>query len=106
MSRFIAQLLIVSLPTLNIAWAVDACVLTDPGASGGTYVQVDGEPPVDPANAGIDCDDWCHAWANPVALPGAIVPDGYASSHEATAYEEVLMEGAVLRGKMYLYLLF
>ena len=80
MSRFIAQLLIVSLLTLNIAWAVDACVLTDPGASGGTYVQVDGEPPVDPANAGIDCDDWCHAWANPVALPGAIVPDGYASS--------------------------
>jgi|GEM_PF-2125441 len=80
MSRFIAQLLIVSLLTLNIAWAVDACVLTDPGAPGGTSVQVDGEPPVDPANAGIDCDDWCHAWANPVALQGAFVPDGYASS--------------------------
>ena len=77
MTRFIAQLLIVSLLTLNIAWALDECALTDPADTSGLSVQADGQSPVDPANAGLDCGDWCHAWVNPVALLGSIVPDGY-----------------------------
>ena len=77
MIRFIISLLIVSLLTLNVAWAVDACVFTGPGDIGGSSIQADGQPPVDSANAGLDCDNWCLAWINLVALPGSIVPDGY-----------------------------
>jgi len=78
MSRFIAQLLIVSLLTMNIAWAVDKCAFTSPGAPGDVSVLTDAKPPADPANAGLSCDDWCHAWVNPVALPSVIVADGCA----------------------------
>ena len=77
MVRFIAQLLIVSLLTLNIAWAFDECALTDPAGASGLSAQADGQSPVDPANAGLDCDDWCHVWVNPIALWNAIVLDGY-----------------------------
>lgn len=75
MIRFIVSLLVVSLLTLNFAWAFDKCAFTDPGEPGGLTYQVDDQGPVDPANAGPDCDDWCHAWVNHIALPGSIVPD-------------------------------
>jgi hypothetical protein len=77
MVRFITSLLIVSLLTLNVAWAVDECAFTDPGEPGGVSHLVDGQVPADPSNAGLDCDDWCHAWVNSVALPGSVVQDRY-----------------------------
>lgn len=77
MVRFITQLLIVSLLTLNIAWAADECAFTEPGQAGGLSLQADGLSPSDPADAGLDCDNWCHAWISHIALPDTIVPDGY-----------------------------
>lgn len=74
MTRFIAQLLIVSLLTLNIAWAVDECAIADPGQVNGVLLPVDDQSP-DSLNAGPDCDDWCHAWVSPVALTRNSVPD-------------------------------
>ncbi len=76
MTRFIAQLLILSLFTLNIAWAVDDCALAIPGEAGGLTIQIDAQPSTDQANAGLDCDVWCHAWANPIDLPAAVIADG------------------------------
>lgn len=73
MIRFIAQLLIVSLLTLNIAWAVDECAIADPGQVNGVLLPVDDQSPDSP-NTGLDCDDWCHAWVSPVALTRNSVP--------------------------------
>lgn len=70
MIRFIAHLLILSLLTLNIAWAVDACAFTDPADSVHVTasLQADTQTPVDPARPGLACDDWCHAWVGHVAV--------------------------------------
>lgn len=76
MVRFITQLLIISLLTLNIAWAMDACAFTDPGQGGGALVQTDDQYPDSP-NAGLDCDDWCHAWVSHIALTRSVVPNLY-----------------------------
>ncbi len=38
------------------------------------FFPVDDQSP-DTPNAGLDCDDWCHAWVSPVALTRNIVPD-------------------------------
>lgn len=76
MVRFITQLLIISLFTLNIAWAVDACAFTDPGQGDGTLVQIDDQSPDSP-NAGFDCDDWCHAWVSHITLTRSSIPDVY-----------------------------
>lgn len=73
MIRFVAQLLIVSLLTLNIAWAMDACAFSDPGQVGGVLLQTD-DPSPDSPNAGLDCDDWCHAWVSHVALTRSSIP--------------------------------
>jgi hypothetical protein len=75
--KLTVQVLIISLLSLNIAWAVDECALTNPGEVGGLSIQNDTQPSDDPINAGLDCDDWCHAWATPIALPSTIVHDGY-----------------------------
>lgn len=80
MTRFIAQLLIVSLLTLNIAWASDECAFTYPGAAGAMSVHADDDSPANPSNADFDCDDWCYAWMNVVTLPGTIVLDAYTSA--------------------------
>ncbi len=77
LARFVAKLLIVSLLTLNIAWTADECAFTSPGEPSDLSLKADNQPPVDPTNTGLDCDDWCHGWSNPVALPGAIVSDSY-----------------------------
>lgn len=74
MARFITQLLIISLLTLNIAWAVDECAFTDPGQGDGALVQTDDQSPDSP-NAGLDCDDWCHAWVSHIALTRSSIPD-------------------------------
>jgi hypothetical protein len=76
MARFIAQLLIISLLTMNIAWAVDECAFTDPGQEGVTLVQTDDQSP-DTPNAGLDCDDWCHAWVNHIALTRSTLPEAH-----------------------------
>ena len=75
MVRFIVQLLIVSLLTLNIAWAVDECAFTDPGQTNSVF-QIDDSSP-DTPNGGLGCDDWCHAWVNPIGLTGSSILDVY-----------------------------
>lgn len=74
MVRFITQLLIISLLTMNIAWAVDECAFTDPGQGGGALVQNDDQSPDSP-NTGLDCDDWCHAWVGHNALMRSPLPE-------------------------------
>jgi hypothetical protein len=73
MVRFIVQLLVVSLLTLNIAWAFDDCALTDPVQVSGVMLQAGDQFPDDSPGAALDCDDWCSAWFSPVALPGKII---------------------------------
>ncbi len=77
MIRFIVQLLIVSLLTMNIAWAADACAFTETSETNGIYFQASDQPPADPINTAINCDDWCYTWVHPLALTSAIVPVVY-----------------------------
>jgi hypothetical protein len=67
MYRLFAQVLILSLFTLNVGWAADACQFTGPGKVESALLQSDNISPEFP-EAGIDCDDWCYAWVGPVAL--------------------------------------
>lgn len=76
MVRLIAHLLIVSLLTLNIAWAADECAFNDPGQVRGVLLQVDA-PSLDFLKVGLDCDDWCQAWVSPVALNRSVVTHLY-----------------------------
>ena len=73
MFRFIAKVLIVSLLTLNIAWADDECAFALSGDNSYLPVQTGDESPDKSLETDFDCDDWCHVWANPIALLGAIV---------------------------------
>lgn len=78
MFRLIAQLLVVSFLTLNLAWADDECALTlfdDSSVS----VQIEDKSPPNLSVNNFGCDNWCHTWANPVDLPGTIKHDGYTS---------------------------
>lgn len=70
MIRFVLHLLILSLLTLNIAWAADACAFTDPAESSqaAASLQTDKPTAVDPASPGLACDDWCHAWVGHIAV--------------------------------------
>ena len=70
MIRFIVRLLILSLLTLNITWAADACALTDVVNSSHTAVAVgaDDSTPVDPADPNLACGHWCHAWVSHLAI--------------------------------------
>lgn len=77
MLRFIAKLLIVALLALNFAWASDECAFIISDDSGGMYVQADQEPSSSPSNTDFDCDDWCHVWANPVALHDTSISSSY-----------------------------
>jgi hypothetical protein len=76
MIRFIAQLLIVSLFTLNIAWAVDECSFTNPEQVNDVLLQA-GDTSPDSSNAGLDCDDWCPGWISHIALMRNNAPDVY-----------------------------
>lgn len=75
MTRLTASLLIASLLTLNIAWAVDECAFTEPSQAGILSLIVDGQPTADPANADLNCDDWCLAWVSQLAPMRGDVPD-------------------------------
>lgn len=74
MVRFMTQLLVVSLLTLNIAWSVDVCAFTDPEPAGNVLLQSDDQSPNSP-NASLDCDDWCHAWVTHIALTRSMLTD-------------------------------
>jgi hypothetical protein len=84
MLRFIVQLLVVSLLTLNIAWAFDDCVLTDPVQVSEVLPQAGNQSPDNSPSIVPDCDDWCPAWFSPVALPGINILDSYTP---ATIYD-------------------
>lgn len=70
MIRFIVRLLILSLLTLNITWAADACALTDVVNSSHIAAATDANDstPADPANPNLACGHWCHAWVSHLAI--------------------------------------
>lgn len=70
MIRFIVRLLILSLVTLNIAWAADACALTNVVDSSPAVVLagVDDSTSTDPFNPNLACGHWCHAWVSHLAI--------------------------------------
>jgi hypothetical protein len=73
MFRFIAKLLIISLLTLNIAWTGDDCSFAALDNAGSQSTQIDDKSPTNLSDTNFDCDDWCHAWANPAALLGIVI---------------------------------
>jgi hypothetical protein len=73
--RLTVSLFILSLLTLNIAWAVEECAFTDPGQASGLPLLADGQPSAEPENADLDCDNWCLGWVSPVAPVGGGVSD-------------------------------
>jgi len=68
MFRFIAQLLIVSLLSLNFAWAGDECEFSALDDASSLSAQINDKSPPNLSDTKFDCDDWCHVWANPAAL--------------------------------------
>ena len=75
MARLAASLFILSLLTLNFAWAVEECAFTNPSQASGLSLLAGVQPSAEPANADLDCDDWCLAWVSPVAPTGGGVSD-------------------------------
>lgn len=73
MVRLVAHLVIVSLLTLNIAWATDKCAFADPEQVREVLLLGDDLSP-DSLEVAFDCDEWCYAWISPVALHRSIVP--------------------------------
>lgn len=66
-------LLIVSLLTFNMAWAMDTCAFSDPsGASTNTGQTLD-PAPADSAGTIPVCNHWCPGWMSFVALLGSSV---------------------------------
>ena len=68
MFRFIAQLLIVSLLSLNSAWASDECAFSALDDASSLSAQINDRSPPSLSDSNFDCDDWCHVWASPAAL--------------------------------------
>lgn len=75
MIRFIVRLLMLSLLTLNISWAADACALTDVVNTSHTAMAhgADDSTPADPANMNLACGHWCHTWVSHLAVLDAQV---------------------------------
>lgn len=64
---------------MNIAWAVDECVFTEPNEISAMSVQADDKSPVNSSDTNFDCDDWCHAWGHSAVLSGTLVLNGYTA---------------------------
>jgi len=64
------RLLIVSLFTLNMAWAVDSCAISGCADKVSQLsISQDDSVPADQPTPGLDCDDWCNACVSHIALP-------------------------------------
>lgn len=74
MIRTVAGLLILSLLTLNMAWAKDACAFRDPPGSGIGVAQPHDPAPANTPRTIPTCNHWCPGWMHLVTLPGASVP--------------------------------
>ena len=74
MTRIVAWLLIVSLLTLNMAWAADNCAFSDPLESSTGLAQTLDPAPADSTSTIPACDHWCPGWISLVTLPGTSVP--------------------------------
>lgn len=73
MYRITTWFLIVSLLTLNMAWAVDKCAFSDPSGSGTRVAQTLDPAPADSTGTTAACDQWCPGWTSLVTLPGSSV---------------------------------
>lgn len=73
MFRRITWLLIVSLFTLNMAWALDNCALSDPSDAGTGMTQPFDPAPADTTNVIPACNHWCPGWTSLVTLPSSAV---------------------------------
>lgn len=71
MFRTITWFLVVSLLTLNMAWAVDSCAFSNPSDSGAGLAQPLDPAPADPASTIQTCGQWCAGWTSLVTLPGS-----------------------------------
>lgn len=77
MVRTVAWLLIVSLLTLNMAWAVDACAFSDPVGSDTDVTQPFDRAPANTPGTIPTCNHWCAGWMHLVTLPGSsVLPPG------------------------------
>ena len=73
MFRTITWVLIISLLTLNMAWAVDACAFSDPSGSGTDVTQTLDPAPEDSTSTLPACGQWCPGWTSLVTLPASPV---------------------------------
>ena len=73
MFRTITWFLIVSLFTLNMAWAIDNCAFSDPSDFGAGMTQPFEPAPADSTSAIPACTHWCSGWTSFVTLPSSAV---------------------------------
>ncbi len=73
MIRIFTWFLIVSLLTLNMAWAVDACAFSDPSGSGTDVAQTFDPAPADSPSTLPACNHWCPGWTSVITLPASSV---------------------------------
>ena len=79
MHRFIAHLLIISVLTVNAAWAMDDCALQYSNAAG---LVLSSDLSADKSGKGI-CDDLCVGWLHLVAIASDTQLDYFPSTHQA-----------------------
>lgn len=70
MIRIFTWFLIVSLLTLNMAWAVDACAFSDSTNVGAGVTSTSDLAP-DSTGTIPACNYWCPGWTSVVTLPGS-----------------------------------
>ncbi|MCW9025491.1 MAG: hypothetical protein OQK73_12535 [Gammaproteobacteria bacterium] len=83
--RFIVSVFIISLMTLNIAWATDECAIINPVKSNVLLFEVDNQDSVD-LLYGNNCDDWCQGWMNILALQYSCDTAGYTLDNTNSSF--------------------
>lgn len=73
MIRIFTWFLIVSLLTLNMAWAIDTCAFSDPSGPGTDAAQTLDPAPADSTHTLPACNHWCPGWTSVVTLPASPV---------------------------------